>query len=436
MDDFKKALGKFKDQKILVIGDLMLDKYSFGDVSRISPEAPVPIFLKKSEKYVPGGAANVAANLSALGAQVLLCGVIGQDKSGEVLVQILEENNINTKLILSVNTIQTTVKNRFLSGNNQLLRVDEEDTLNIDNKLEKRLLTLLNEAIASSDGLILSDYNKGFFSKELTQEIIKSAKKHKKVIIADIKPANKELFEGVDIVKPNLKEAKEMSGQSEIEKIGKELVGFFHSSVVITKGEEGISIFPKVGKPEHLSTKKIKVFDVSGAGDTVVSVLTLGLVSGLGLKDAAFLANYAGGVVVQKLGTATISAEELQSAVHGGNHIDEVTLIPKLWGYEKWLENNEKYCSKLLSLNQGYQCSLHYHKIKDETFLIIKGYVRMEVGKEILYMKEGSFVRITPGTLHRFRGLKDSEIIEISTHHMEEDSYRVKGEESRKVAPE
>ena len=173
------------------------------------------------------------------------------------------------------------------------------------------------------------------------------------------------------------------------------------------------------------------MFDVSGAGDTVLAALILGITCGLTLENASRVANNAGGLVVAKPGVATITREELSAFLGEEKHVELVEMVPKLWGYEKWLENNDKYCCKLLSLKKGYQCSLHKHKIKDEMFFIIQGHVRLEVGKKVMHMLPGSFVRITSGILHRFRGIEDSIIIEVSTHHEDSDSYRV--EESMKV---
>ncbi|TSC61475.1 MAG: ADP-heptose synthase / D-glycero-beta-D-manno-heptose 7-phosphate kinase, partial [Parcubacteria group bacterium Greene0416_14] len=200
---------------------------------------------------------------------------------------------------------------------------------------------------------------------------------------------------------------------------------------VLTRGQDGISVFNKNGERTDIAPKKVKVFDVSGAGDTVISTLILGMTSGLSLENAARVANNAGSLVVQKPGVATLSLEELQASLVDEGHVELVDTVPKLWGYEKWLENNDKYCCKLLSLKKGYQCSLHKHKVKDEMFFIMQGHVRLEVGKKVLHMLPGSFVRITSGVLHRFRGIEDSIIIEVSTHHEDSDSYRV--EESRKV---
>ncbi len=430
--NIKKALEQFQKKNILVIGDIMLDQYTFGEVTRISPEAPVPILRKLDERFVPGGAGNVASNLAALGANVSLCGVVGNDHYKDVLFNILSEQGVETRAILPYKQKPTILKHRFVSGNNhQLLRLDVEITDNLKEEAEQQLLTNIEKELKTVDAVILSDYAKGLFSLRLTQYIIKLAKKRKKPVFADVKPKNKAFFRGVDIVTPNRKEAQEMAGVENVEEAGKHLTAYFGSDVIITKSEEGMSVFWKDGKKKDLPTKKIKVFDVSGAGDTVIAVVALGLVSGLTLEEVAILANIAGGIVVQKPGTAVLTIEELASALQEEHHVEAIDIVPKVWGHEKWLENNEKYCSKLLSLKKGYQCSLHYHRVKDEMFLVTKGHVRLEVGKKVLHMREGNFARILPGTLHRFRGIEDSEILEVSTHHSEKDSYRL--EESRKV---
>ena len=223
-----------------------------------------------------------------------------------------------------------------------------------------------------------------------------------------------------------------MTGLENIEEIGSELLKYFSSDVFVTRGGDGISVFGRDRRLQHIPARKVSVFDISGAGDTAIAATALALASGLDLETAAHLANAAGAVVVQKPGTATLVSEELLSALHLDTHVAGVGIVQKVWGYERWLTNNDKYCCKLLSLNKGYQCSLHYHKNKDETFVVTKGHVRLEKGNEVLHLREGAFVRLTPGTVHRFTGLEDSMIMEVSTHHDEGDSYRL--ENSKRVA--
>ena len=427
----KTTIESFAKKKILVIGDLMLDMYTFGVVDRISPEAPIAVITKAHEKYVAGGAANVGNNIAALGAHVVICGSVGNDSRGTQLKKLLREKNIDTSLIVTNSESETITKHRIVAGNQQLLRIDHEITCHLSSKLEKQVLQKVSRHIQSCDAVILSDYAKGFFSHTLTKKIITLAKKYTKLITADIKPQNKSLFRTVDVITPNLKEAMLMSGKKDIALIGKHLMRYFHAHILLTQAEVGMTLFEKDKESVHIPSKKVEVFDVSGAGDTVIAVATLALTAGLDLATASHLANFAAGLVVQKSGTATITREELETIILEDKHIEAVDIVPKLWGYEKWIENNDKYCSKILSLNKGYQCSLHYHKIKDEMFLVTKGHVRLELGDEVLYLRAGSFQRVPPNTKHRFRGLEDSLILEISTHHEESDSYRV--EESRKV---
>jgi mannose-6-phosphate isomerase-like protein (cupin superfamily) len=281
--------------------------------------------------------------------------------------------------------------------------------------------------------LILSDYAKGVFSRKLVQKIISSATRAGKPIIADFKPVNRSFFRGANIISPNLEEGRAMTGLSRVEDVGKRLAKDIRAHVVLTRGGEGISVFRYKGrKPAyHVPGKRIRMFDVAGAGDTVIATLALGIASGLELEAAAVLANEAGAITVQKPGTATLSLEELASAFKVSSHIESAKAIPKVWGNEKWLENNEKYCCKVLSVKKGYQCSLHYHKKKDETFVVTSGHIRLELGKEVLHLRPGAFIRIPPRTKHRFTGIEDSLIMEVSTHHDEADSYRL--EKSRKI---
>lgn len=421
----------FSKKKVLIIGDVMLDQYTFGTVTRISPEAPVPVVEKTHERFVLGGAANVANTIASLGATAILIGVVGKDYRKDLFIDLLQEKHIKSDLVTSV-ARPTTLKNRIMVGEfQQLLRFDDETTQPLSSEEEKKIIALVEKDLPKVDAVVLSDYAKGFFSQKLTTAIIKLAKKAKKPLLADIKPKNKDLFVGVDIIAPNLKEAQEMSNEKDTIKAGKILNTFFKTDIVITLGAEGMMVFPKNGAPKQIFPKKVKVFDVSGAGDTVMAVLSLGLASHLPLQEAADIANHAGGVVVQKPGTATLSLEELESEFQELRTAETVEIVPKLWGYEKWLENNDKYCCKLLVLNKGYQCSLHYHNEKDEMFYVSKGYVRLESDGKVSYMKEGNFTRILPGTKHRFRGMEDSVIIEVSTHHEESDSHRI--EESRKA---
>lgn len=433
MENLLESIKGFKEKHILVIGDIILDRWTFGTVSRLSPEAPVPVIEKTGHTLTLGGAANVAHNLSALGASVSLAGIIGNDNNGSEVLGLLINKKITTDGIYIQKNRPTTEKHRIVSGDNhQLLRLDFEVQTGLNAEEEEKFFDLISPLIDTSDAVVFSDYAKGVFSRELAQRIIAKAKRLGKITLADFKPKNKHFFYGVDVIKPNLAEGEAMTGLHNPEEIGKQLVQDFDAYVVLTRGGGGISVFKRGDAEEfYVPGKKIKMFDVSGAGDTAIATLALGVASGLSVQTAVMLANEAGAIVVQKPGTSTLTSEELASAFKIDTHVETVNIVPKLWGYEKWIENNEKYCCKILSLNRGYQCSLHYHKNKDETFMITQGHVRLELGDEVLHLRPGSFVRVPPGTPHRFTGMEDSLIMEISTHHEESDSYRI--EESKKV---
>jgi D-beta-D-heptose 7-phosphate kinase/D-beta-D-heptose 1-phosphate adenosyltransferase len=431
MNDLAQAIKTFSEKRVLVLGDIMLDKYVKGEVERISPEAPVPILKKIREEYSLGGAANVAHNVISLGAKAILVGVVGDDKEKEIIFRLLQENTITDGGIITDTTRPTIVKERFITGHGQAFRVDQECTDHLSEPLEDDVIAALETLVPEVDGIILSDYAKGIFSERLTKLVIQLGKKYKKQIFADIKPRGKNYFKGVDLVTPNFKEGEEMTGLTTPEAIAQALAVELGCTVFLTLGKDGLMVAETPGECTQYPTRKVKVYDVSGAGDTVIAVAALAFLSGLSTSSVARLSNYAGEVVVQKPGTATVSPEELLALVNDDHHVESVPVVPKVWGYEKWLENNDNFCSKILSINKGYQCSLHYHKIKDEMFLVTKGHVRVELDDELLYLRPGNFIHVLPEMKHRFRGLEDSEMVEISTHHDEADSYRI--EESRKV---
>lgn len=416
-----------KNKRVLVLGDIMLDEYEYGEVSRISPEAPVQVVKFMHSKKVLGGAANTANNLSALSADVYLAGVAGNDKNQEILRECLKKTNINAEGIISDETRPTTVKKRIVSGKNQLLRIDYEEKHFISEQIQNKIKEFLKIKIKLVDAVVISDYDKGLMTPELMQYTIRLANENNKPTVLDGKSKHFDSFRDATLITPNLKEAKEMSGiEYDIEKIGKKLVEKLNANIFLTRGEDGISVFEKNGRITHVPTKKVPVYDVTGAGDTVVAIAALGLASKMNLHEIAEIANIAGRIVVQKPGTATVTLDELKQTIDSIHVRESHECHEKVWGREEWIVNLEGagYCGKKLILNKGYQCSIHYHKEKDEVFYISKGYVLIIIdGKEQL-MKPNSRIRIEPGTKHRVIGLTDAEIIEISSHHKEDDSYR------------
>jgi D-glycero-beta-D-manno-heptose-7-phosphate kinase len=297
----------------LVIGDIMLDRYTFGEITRVSPEsAAAPVVKKIKEKFVLGGAANVASNIVGLGAQVYLCGVIGKDQYKEIVISLLNERGINSDSILLSLERPTTVKQRLMVNNRQIARIDDESTAPLDKEEDRKLLAHIIKALEKSDVVIFSDYAKGVISKNLVNNIINLAKKKNKKTIGDIKPINKSLFRDIDVITPNIKEAEELSGEKDLSKIGPKLVSDFNADVIITRGADGASLFCKNGDIHHLPAHGAQAFDVTGAGDTFAATLSLALATGQSLPQSTFLANCASSIVVRKIGTDIVSLAEIK----------------------------------------------------------------------------------------------------------------------------
>lgn len=310
----KKILSNFNKRRIAVVGDIMLDDYLIGTVDRISPEAPVPVVLIKEEKFVLGGAGNVIKNLATLGAKTYYYGIIGDDQEGEKLSKSMIELGVDISGLIKSEDRPTIVKRRILGGNQQLLRIDWEDRREIDNLVEDNILEKISKNIKNIDAIILSDYDKGVLTSRLVKEIIKLAKKNNKIITVDPKPKNIERYVGASSLTPNKKEAFlcfEKEGRKSIDEIGikirKELK---LENLLITRSEEGVSLYDEKGIT-NIPTFAKEVFDVTGAGDTVISVYTLSKVSGATWEEAAKIANTAAGIVVGKIGTSTSSKEEI-----------------------------------------------------------------------------------------------------------------------------
>lgn len=315
-----EIISKFKDKKILVIGDIMLDKYIWGKVNRISPEAPVPIVRVLRESYAPGGAANTANNITSLGGQAIVIATIGNDHAKDILIKILRQCNIKTDHIISINSKPTVQKIRIMAQNQQLLRIDYEDYNKIPEEIEVKVVEIAKKVINHVDGIIISDYTKGMITKNIVSNINKLAKQNNKLLVVDPKPMHKEFYKGVTLITPNYKEALAMLNLEEthkisIEDLGKTLLRELNSTILITRGEAGMSLFEKNGSIIHIPTVAKEVYDVSGAGDTVVATLTLAITSGATFKQAAIIANHAAGIVVGKVGTATLTLEELKHSL-------------------------------------------------------------------------------------------------------------------------
>lgn len=315
-----KILEQFKNRKILVIGDIMLDKYIWGEVSRISPEAPVQVVNVVKETYEAGGAANVANNIAALEGKAFMVGIAGDDEAKNILLDELKKKGISTNGILIDKDKPTTQKIRILGKNQQLLRVDYEKKDHVHKNIEEQIINFLNSKIKEIDVVVISDYAKGVITPEICSKLVQMAKSNKKPLIVDPKPKHKSIYSNVDLITPNNAEASEMSGIEEgsydaVIKIGSRLVKHLNTNVLITRGEKGMSLFEKNGMATHIPAKAKEVYSLIGAGDTVVAAIALAVASGAKLKDAAFLANIAAGIKVGKIGTSSVSVDEIKREI-------------------------------------------------------------------------------------------------------------------------
>lgn len=308
---------RFKGKRIAVIGDMMLDVYYFGDVKRISPEAPVPVLEVGNEIYRFGGAANCALNIAKLSGIPEPVGVIGYDNFGTVFNSLLSEAEITHNGIFGDDKRPTTAKTRVIADSQHIVRIDKESKEQVSQDIQKKILDYLQSIIKTVDGIILQDYNKGVLSEILIKKIIALAIKHKKLITVDPKFNNFFAYKNVTVFKPNRKEAEDILGikirsDKDISFAGNELLRRLNAkNILLTLGEGGIAVFEK-GKPEkRMPTKARKVADVSGAGDTVISTLTVALSAGANILEASFLANYAGGIVCEEVGIIPIEIDKL-----------------------------------------------------------------------------------------------------------------------------
>ena len=316
---FEEIILGFKNKRILVLGDLMLDKYLWGQVNRISPEAPVPIVAVNRDTSSLGGAGNVANNLYGMGALPLLTGVVGQDPAGEWIRKQIPDN----RGILSISDRPTTVKTRIIAHQQQVVRVDQEYQHLISAQEENQIINFIRQE--HYQGIIISDYNKGMVTRLLMENILDHAQSQSIPIFVDPKVENIAFFSPVMLLTPNHFEAEKIANHpcntnEEVERAGENIFSRISTKYVILKrGEQGMTILEKNKKAVHFPTKAREIYDVTGAGDTVIAAASLALLSGATIQEAARLANTAAGIVISKIGTASLSAEELLSALKSQN---------------------------------------------------------------------------------------------------------------------
>ncbi|MFP4459992.1 MAG: D-glycero-beta-D-manno-heptose-7-phosphate kinase [Candidatus Zixiibacteriota bacterium] len=316
----KEIFDNIKDTKILVIGDIMLDRYVWGDCERISPEAPVPVIHVKGETERAGGAANVAINIAKLGGKPSILGLIGKDMHGRTLNNILEENSISRDYLVEIENRPTTVKTRVIAQNQQVVRVDREDMQDIDGKLHDEMVKELRKALPHIDGIIISDYGKGVITRDFLDIILLEARRDNTYISVDPKERHFEIYHEISLITPNTKETSyavgyKVESDESVKSAGHELLRKLKAdSVLITRGSKGMSLFTH-DKEYHLPTLAQKVFDVTGAGDTVIAAVTTACCSGCGIYEAAIIANHAAGISVSELGTKAVSPDEIERSM-------------------------------------------------------------------------------------------------------------------------
>lgn len=312
---------KFVGKRIAVVGDLMLDRYFWGSVMRISPEAPVPVVEVESESTRLGGAANVANNIASLGGVPIMIGVIGEDPAGSTLKRTIEDLRFPSSGIVTDASRPTTVKTRVIAHNQHVVRIDHEGKSDIAEEVQLRLLKSLEMQLDDIQGIILEDYNKGVLTKGLIARIIELAKRKNKIVTVDPKFNNFFEYKDVTVFKPNRKETEEalgvrLSSDKSVRKAGKELLERLKAeNVLLTLGEKGMTLFEHGGGVSTIPTAARRVADVSGAGDTVVSTLTMALAAGADIRESAMLANIAGGIVCGEVGIVPIDKKVLFETV-------------------------------------------------------------------------------------------------------------------------
>ncbi len=317
-----KGIDNFGKSMILVIGDIMLDKFIWGNVSRISPEAPVPVVEVEHETVMLGGATNVVNNLVSLGGSVMMCGVVGNDPTGKEIISRLDELNVDTGGIAIEVDRPTSVKTRIIAHDQQVVRYDREKTISLKPKTIKGILDFINEKKGNLSALIVSDYGKGVISRQLMDGLKSIISDCDFPVTVDPNVKNFSLYKDVTVITPNHNQAGEIAGieiinEENLKKVGKKLLNNKKcKALLITRGKDGMTLFEQEGRVTHIKSIARKVYDVTGAGDTVIATLTLGIAGGLDLKSAAYLSNLSGGIVVGEIGTSTVKIDNLKELIN------------------------------------------------------------------------------------------------------------------------
>jgi D-beta-D-heptose 7-phosphate kinase / D-beta-D-heptose 1-phosphate adenosyltransferase len=316
----------FSGCRVMVVGDLMLDKYLSGSVERLSPEAPVPVLLREAERSVLGGAGNVCANLAALGAEIAVIGVIGRDDAGSILTDLLAAYpHVDADRLVTDPNRPTTCKIRVMSGVHQMVRIDSESKFQIDPGIEEAVISAIEDGLRWADVAVVSDYAKGLCNDRVIRAIVELAAEAGKASIIDPKRRDFSIYRDATLIKPNRRELTDATGlpcetDLQAEAAAHAAIAHTNSAILLTRSERGMSYFARDKKPLHLKTAAQDVFDVSGAGDTVMALAALGTAARMPVSEMMRLANTAAGIVVSKLGTAVVSARELDEALEAEAH--------------------------------------------------------------------------------------------------------------------
>ncbi len=317
-----RLLPRFQQARVLVVGDLMLDEFVWGNVSRVSPEAPVPVVWVQRESVMPGGAANVASNLRALGGRVVAIGVVGEDRWGRTLLQEMASRRVDVSGVVKARR-PTTVKSRVIAHHQQVVRVDREEAEPLPPKVLDRLIDNVLTRLPTIDAVVIEDYDKGVITRTLLETVIPKARARGAIVTVDPKEEHVALYHRVTAVTPNRAEAggmigRELKTEEDIERAAHDILRQLEcDGVLVTLGEDGMLLREQGGRRTRIPTVAQEVFDVAGAGDTVIATFTLALASGASMAQAARLANYAAGIVVGKLGVAVATRAELRAKLNG-----------------------------------------------------------------------------------------------------------------------
>lgn len=320
-NEVSKYMDKFPEARILVVGDIIMDEYIWGNVSRISPEAPVPVVDVQDQTKMLGGAANVLNNIISLGGRAILCGVIGNDPTGREILERLKTTGSATRGIVVEQKRPTSIKTRIIAHNQQVVRFDRESRKGIESESRDKLLRIVQEHRGEIDAVLVADYGKGVVSEALMKSLRGLLPDMSVPLAVDPKTGNFECYRGVDVITPNHYEAGafsriEIMDEDTLVRAGRQMLDELDcGTVLVTQGKDGMTLFEKNGEISHIPTVAKKVFDVTGAGDTVISTFCLGLASGMDMKSAAVISNFAAGIVVGEVGTTTVKVDELRKVV-------------------------------------------------------------------------------------------------------------------------